>query len=191
MLENLLNLVKENAGEAIINNPAIPNHKNDEVINDATQSITGSLQNMLASGNMKDVLSMFSNNASDAQNQASSVMQNNFVKSLMDKVGLDQNNAQGIASSLIPQVLNQFVSKTNEPENNGFDLQGIMNQLSGGKTTGFDIGGLLNKMNTGLLDKDGDGDGDTDLKDVMAMLNNGNQSNSSSNLLDKVKGFFN
>lgn len=189
MLENLLNLVKENAGEAIINNPAIPNHKNDEVINDATQSITGSLQNMLASGNMKDVLSMFSNNASDAQNQASSVMQNNFVKSLMDKVGLDQNNAQGIASSLIPQVLNQFVSKTNEPENNGFDLQGIMNQISGGKTTGFDIGGLLNKMNTGLLDKDGDGD--TDLKDVMAMLNNGNQSNSSSNLLDKVKGFFN
>ena len=32
MLENLLDLVKQQAGEAIVNNPAIPNHQNDEAM---------------------------------------------------------------------------------------------------------------------------------------------------------------
>ena len=59
MLENLLALVKQHAGEAVINNPAIPNEQNDAVIKETTQSITGGLQNMLASGGISDVLKMF------------------------------------------------------------------------------------------------------------------------------------
>ena len=39
MLEQLFNLVKENAGEAIINNQAIPNEQNDAAINQATEGI--------------------------------------------------------------------------------------------------------------------------------------------------------
>ena len=32
MLDNLLDLVKQHAGEAIINNPVIPTERNDEAI---------------------------------------------------------------------------------------------------------------------------------------------------------------
>jgi hypothetical protein len=31
MLENLFNLIKEHSADAVINNPAIPNEKNDAV----------------------------------------------------------------------------------------------------------------------------------------------------------------
>ena len=39
MFDNLLKLVKENAGDAIIKNPVIPNEKNDEAIHATTTSI--------------------------------------------------------------------------------------------------------------------------------------------------------
>jgi hypothetical protein len=32
MLENLQDLIKQHAGDAIINNPAIPNERNDEAV---------------------------------------------------------------------------------------------------------------------------------------------------------------
>ena len=44
MLENLTNLVKEQAGDSIINNPAIPNEQNDNAIQAASGSITEVLQ---------------------------------------------------------------------------------------------------------------------------------------------------
>ena len=39
MFDNLLQLIKENAGESIINNPAIPNEKNDAAIQVAGEGI--------------------------------------------------------------------------------------------------------------------------------------------------------
>lgn len=55
MFEQLLNLVKENAGEAIINNQAIPDEQNDAAINQATEGIIGGLKSQLASGNISEV----------------------------------------------------------------------------------------------------------------------------------------
>src|SRR6476660_1491861 len=104
MFENLLNLVKENAGDAIINNPAIPNERNDEAISYASNSIVDGLKGALANGNINDVVSMFtSGNAA-----ASPVAQNihgGFVQNLMDKFGLDNGQAGSIASNLLPSIL--------------------------------------------------------------------------------------
>ena len=188
MLENLMNLVKENAGEAIINNPAIPNERNDDVIAESSQSITSGLQGMLAGGGLKDVLQLFSGQAN--MDQSNPVVQNlsgGLTGNLVNKFGLDQQKAGGIAGSLIPSVLKNLVSKTNDPSDNGFDLQNIFNTLSGGKTQGANIGALVNKFTQGRFDKDGDGD--TDLQDVMAMLS-GNKENNSG-VFDTVKGLFN
>ncbi len=55
MLEQLLNLVKEQAGNAVVNNPAVPNEHNDGVIAEATSSITGGLQQELANGGLQNV----------------------------------------------------------------------------------------------------------------------------------------
>lgn len=182
MLENLLKLVKEQAGDAIVNNPAIPNEHNEEAIATAGNSITSGLQNMLGGGGLKDVLKLFGGQDADVAN--SPVTQNvtgNVIQDLMKKFNLDQSAASNIAGGLVPSVLNNLVKKTNDPNDSSFDIQGIFNSLSGGKTGGMDVSGLLNKFKGGGLDKDGDGD--TDLKDVMAMFSGGG----GGGILDTVK----
>ena len=63
MLENLFNLIKEQAGNDVVNNPVIPNEKNDAVIGDATSSVAESFQGILAGGGLQRILSLFGGNA--------------------------------------------------------------------------------------------------------------------------------
>lgn len=184
MLENLINLVKEHAGEAIVNNPDIPNEHNDAAIETASSSIAGGLQNIISSGGLKDVLKMFGGGGDVSSSPVAQQLSGNVIQDLMSKFNLDQGAASNIASSLVPNVLSNLVSKTNNPSDSSFDIQGIFNSLSGGKTGGMDIQGLLGKVTSGGLDKDGDGD--TDLQDVMSMFGGGG----GKGIMDTVKGLF-
>lgn len=51
MLEELINLVKEHAGDAIVNNPAIPNQHNDAAIRETASGIIKSLKSQMSGGN--------------------------------------------------------------------------------------------------------------------------------------------
>ncbi|MBN8787512.1 MAG: hypothetical protein J0I84_10520 [Terrimonas sp.] len=185
MLENLLDLVKQNAGSSIINNPAIPNDRNEEAITETTHSIASGLQGLLSQGGgLKDVLKMFGGQDA-ATNSISQQLSGGVIQNLMDKFGLDQGSAGSIAGGLIPSVLSNLVGRTNDPNDNGFDIQSIFNSLSGGQTSNMNIAGLLSKVQGGGLDVDGDGD--TDLQDLMALFSKGNSGGS---ILDKVKGLF-
>ena len=183
MLEKFINLVRENAGDAIINNPAIPNERNEEAVNDAGQSVVSSLQNALSGGNVKDVLKIFSGRT-DASNPVVQDATSNLSQNLSGKYGLSGGQASGIAGSLIPMILSQLAGKTSDPSNNGFNIQDIFNQLTGGKTAGVNMGGMLNKFKAGL---DTDRDGDVDLSDLTGLLTGGG----SGSVVDKVKGMFN
>ncbi|MCO5239172.1 MAG: DUF937 domain-containing protein [Chitinophagaceae bacterium] len=188
MLDNLLNLVKQYAGDTIINNPAIPNEKNEEVIVEATHSITGGLQGLLAQGGLKDVLKMFGGQAEAVENSnITQQISGSFVQQLQDKFGLNNQLAGNVAGSLIPVVLRSLVQKTNDTNDNSFDIQSLFNGLSGGKTSGLDLQGLLSKVKSGSLDLDGDGD--TDLQDLLLLFNKVG-GNSSGGILDKLKGLF-
>lgn len=191
MLENLINLVKEHAGSSIINNPAIPNQQNNEAISTASNSIVGGLQNLLGGGGIKDILKLFGGQSGNINNDHP-VVQNisgNVVQDLMKKFNLDQGAASNIAGGLVPNVLQNLVNKTNDPNDNSFDIQGIFNSLSGGKTGGMNIQGLLGKVTAGGLDKDGDGD--TDLQDLMSMFSGGGAAKAGGGgILDTVKGLF-
>lgn len=140
MLENLFELVKSHAGEAIINNPAIPNEKNDNAVELASSSIFDTLQSSIANGNLSDVTSLLSGNNTEGSPLAG-LMQNNFVQSLMQKYNLDQNGAVSIASGLIPSVLSSLSQKVNDPNDSSFDLQSIISSVSGGN-----IGTLINQF---------------------------------------------
>ena len=112
----------------------------------------------------------------------------NVIQDLMKKFNLDHGVASNIAGGLVPNVLQKLVNKTNDTNDSSFDIQGIFNSLSDGKTGGMDIQSLLGKVTAGGgLDKDGDGD--TDLQDVMAMFNGGTNK-SEPGVLDTVKGLF-
>jgi uncharacterized protein YidB (DUF937 family) len=141
MFDNLLNLVKEHAGDAIVNNPAIPNEKNDEAIQSTTSTIVDTLKAKLASGNLNSIMDMFKGGGS-AVNASSigSEVHANVVTDLMKKFGIDNAQASGIASKIIPTVMEKFVNKTNDPNDKSFDVSSILSSL-GGNAGG--IGGML------------------------------------------------
>ena len=140
MLDNLTNLVRQFAGDAIINNPAIPNEKNEEVIADASGSIMDGLKNAISGGNLDSLAGLFNSGGATAANSAvSQNIQTGFVQNLMKKFGLDQGKAGSIAAGLIPMVLEKLVQKTNDPNDKSFDLPGIISNLTGS-------GGIIDKL---------------------------------------------
>ncbi len=136
MFDNLLNLVKEHAGDAIVNNPAIPNEKNDAAISATTNSIIDTLKSQATSGNLSALTDMFKGGNVNASALSSSV-QTNVVSSLMKQFGIDNSAASGIASSMIPKVMESLVKKTNDPNDSSFDIAGIMSAVGGGNAAGI------------------------------------------------------
>jgi hypothetical protein len=191
MLEQLFNLVKEQAGSSIIQNPDIPNERNDEAVADVTTNISGGLQQALAGGQFNDVLSLLGGKGGDLQsNPLANQLSGNAIESLMNKFNLNQGQAGNIVSSLLPGVLQKFISKTNDPADSSFDLQGIFNSLTGGKSGGLDLQGMLGRVTQGGLDRDGDGD--TDMQDIITMVKGGaeQQQQGGGGMMDLVKGLF-
>ncbi|HEY8920389.1 MULTISPECIES: hypothetical protein [unclassified Chitinophaga] len=172
MLDQLLNLVKENAQGAVINNPAVPNEQNEAVIHAATESIASGLQDEMANGNTSQVVSLLggAGSATDPQNPVVNKLSGNLAGTLLEKFNLPAGTAQQIAGSLIPAVLGSLVKKTNDPNDHSFNLQGILNSLTGGQASGINLSGILGRLSGGL---DKDGDGDVDLQDLMGVLSNG------------------
>ena len=182
MLEALTNLIRENAGDTIINNPAIPNERNEEAVQDAGNSVVSSLQNALSGGNVKDVMKIFSGRT-ESTNPVVQDATSNLTQRLSGNYGVDRTQASGIAGSLIPTILSQLAGKTADPSNSTFNIQDIFNKLTGGKTSGVNIESIFNKFKAGL---DTDQDGDVDLSDLTGLLTGGQ----GGSLMDKVKGMF-
>lgn len=209
MLDQLFNLVKQFSGDTVINNPEVPNEKNNEVMAEATGTIAGGLQNLLSGGGLQGILSLFKGGGGNSGGGSMGLMKNpivnmmvgHFANKLMGKLGINSGIAGNIASSLIPNVLNGLISKTNDPNDNSFSLDGIIKSLTGGGGSnaassgaaagggGFDIGGIIGKLTGG----DRDGDGDTDLQDALSAITGGarqaqQQQGGSGGLMDMIKG---
>ncbi|HEY0678131.1 MAG TPA: DUF937 domain-containing protein [Chitinophagaceae bacterium] len=182
MIENLINLIRQNAGDAITNNPAIPNERNEEAVKETGNSILSSLQGALSGGNIKDVIGMFTNGTASDNNPVVRQASGNLMDKLKQQFGLNTDQAAGIAGTVVPNVMNQLAQKTADPNDKSFDVQDIFNQLSGGKTSGMNVQGMLSKFKGGL---DKDGDGDVDLQDLKSVFSGGGS------VMDKVKGMFN
>jgi uncharacterized protein YidB (DUF937 family) len=135
MLDNLINLVKEHAGDAIVKNNAIPNEHNDAAISTTANSILDTLKSQATSGNLGGIMDMFKNNGTS--NALSSSISNTVINELTKKFGIDSAQASGIASSLIPKVMESFAKKTNDPNDSSFNLQDIVKNIGG------DAGGML------------------------------------------------
>ena len=168
MFEQLLSLVKENAGNDIINNNAIPNERNDEAVETATQSISETFQNAIQGGNVNEVMQLFNNESNNTSSLAlTQNMQGNLVEKLMQKFGLSNAQAGGIASSLIPMVLNKLTPKTNDPNDGSFDLSSILSHFGGGN---FDVGSVLSQFGLGNNNKNSGDNKGGGLGDVLGGL---------------------
>ena len=141
MIDQLIKLVEQNAGDAIVNNKAIPNEFNNAAIQDVAQQIFSGMKGQAEGGNFQDLLSMFKGGGGSI---GSNPMVNQMISSLAgnfaSKFGMSPQTAQG----LVPQVMSQFVNKTNDPDDNDFDLQDIMRNVSGNNSLNLgDLMGVL------------------------------------------------
>ena len=157
MIENLIQLIRQQGAEPVVNNPEVPNEYNNAVLADATQSIVSGLQQSLAGGGLQNVLSIFTGAGNNAQaasagmggllsNPAVTGIVTTFVQKIVSNYGISAGQANNIAGSLIPAVLNNLARKTNDPADSSFNINGIFNALTGGKAGGFDLQGLFNQF---------------------------------------------
>lgn len=208
MLEELFNLVKGSAGDSVINNPDVPNEHNNEVVAEATNTVASGLRNMVAGGGLQNIISLFNNK--DQQGNGGSGLLNNpivnmmighFTGKLTSKYNIGGAQANNVASSLIPDVIGNLINKTNDPNNSTFSLEGLLNSITGGKTTevvqeqqstgnsGFNFQDLIGQF-TGGGGQSGGGGG---LMDIVSKLAGGaqnqQQKTDGGGLMDLIKGF--
>jgi hypothetical protein len=154
MLENLNQLVKENAQEAIVNNNEVPNEKNEAAIQAASGSIFDALKQQMASGNVSQLADTFK--SGDAGN--SPVVQQastNFTDKLAG-MGINLQSAKSIAASIIPGVFSKFIKKTNDPNDSSFDIKDVLGKIAGpdGKFQISDLTSMFGGNKTGGGDSD-------------------------------------
>ena len=217
MLEQISELVKQYGQKTVVENPDVPNEVNNAVLAEATNTITGGMQNMLSGGGLQDIISMFTggdgNKQGNSQNSGIggllknpmvSMMIGHLVSKLVGKFKMSPAQASSISNNLIPDVLNGLVNKTksNEPSDDAFDLNDLIGSLAGGNTSktesgsgGFNFQDLLNKFTRGDGNsKNGDG---FNLQDIIGQVTQGaqkkqeQQSKSGGGITDLIKGFFN
>jgi hypothetical protein len=204
MLDQLFNLVKEQAGDAVINNADVPNEHNNDVIAEATKTVSGGLQNMLAGGGLQGILGLFGGNNNQQQSSGNGLLSNpivsmmvgHFANKLMSKFNLGGSQASNVATQLIPNVISGLINKTNDPNNSGFTIDKLLSSLTGGQSAqvaqqhgGLNIGDLLQQF-TGGNQQAGGGGGIMDLVGKLAGgATQAQQQQGGGGLMDMIKGF--
>jgi hypothetical protein len=130
MFEKLYLLVKNNAGTAVINNPAIPEKNREDVINDASSSIIEVLKGQVEGGKLKDFVSYF---------QFSGVFNNPLISSAVKRFANKLNNyyqiepseAMSISKALITPVMLEIIKESKSEQNKEFALSTLIQKLSG------------------------------------------------------------
>ena len=210
MLDKLFDLVKGLAGDAVVNNPDIPNEHNDAVVAEATNTVASGLQNMVAGGGLQSILSLF---GSGGQQQGSGGLMNNpivnmmighFAGKLMNKFGLGTTQASSVANDLIPNVMSGLINKTNDPNNSSFTVDKLLHSLTGGQSTqvtqdqqasgntGFSFQNLVSQFTGGAGGQQSAGS--NGLMDIVSRITSGAQNSQQQQggggLLNVIQGFF-
>lgn len=168
MFEQLTDLVKQFGGEAVVNNPAVPNEHNEAVMEEAGSSILSGLKDMVAGGNVGDLAGMLSGKTPiDMENPVVKELAGKVTGNLGEKFGLSEDAAGSVAGGLIPQVLNGLVNKAKDPNQPGFNVTDLVGAISGGNG-----GGLMDAVSKygGMFGLDQDGDGQVGMSDAISAV---------------------
>lgn len=152
MLENLKQLIKENAQNAILQNSEVPNDQNDAAIDAASGSIMDALKQQLSSGNLNSLVDVFKG-GNFQDNAVVQEASSSFIGKL-EGLGINLESAKSIAGSFIPEIMGKFANKTNDPNDSSFNLSDIVTSISGpdGKFQLSDLTNLISGQNDGGSD---------------------------------------
>lgn len=154
MMETLMNLIRQQSGDAVINNPAIPNHQNEDALQAISSGILGGLQQQAQGGNLTDLLSMVTGQGSGANVNQSPVtqgVQQNVQQNLMEKLGISPQVAMSIATVVVPMVLSKLMNKSQDPNDSSVDGNQILGAATGNQGVDW-MGAASSAMADGKLD---------------------------------------
>lgn len=171
MFDELMNIVRQEGQQTVVENPAVPNEQNEAVMQEASSSVMSSMQGMMQQGGPGALKSLFEGvQSGNTDHPAVQQVTNNFSGNPMQKFGMNSGAAKALAVSLIPMVLSKLMHRA-KTGGSGFDIGSILGSLTGGNNAGpaaqSSGGGMLGSLGS-MLDKNGDGH--TDLKDLMSMF---------------------
>lgn len=141
MLDKIAQLVREQAQDAIVKNPQVPDDKNEEAINTTASSLMEQLTGGKSGLNLQSISGLFQGSDDVEGNQATSKITSGVADNLMKKLGIDNAAATSIANKVIPMVLSRMKSKANDPNDNDFDLSDMLGKFGKG-----DAGSIMGKL---------------------------------------------
>ncbi len=120
MLENIMDLVKGYAKDAVNGNADIPEDKKDLTVETAISALGGGIKDNLSG--------LFNTESGDNTTLAN--LQNTISSALVSKVGLNSNVSNLIASKLVPMVINTISGKVDDSNGSGFNLDSVIKAFS-------------------------------------------------------------
>ncbi|MFY7826703.1 MAG: DUF937 domain-containing protein [Flectobacillus sp.] len=151
MLEQLMGLIQDHSQDAIVNNPAIPNEKNNDAMQTILGAITGGLQQQAQGGGLASVMGLLGGQAGTSggnlmSNPIVANITQQAVSGLMQKFGLENSAAAGIVSQVLPGVIGSVISKTNDPNDNSLNLSDFTSAFNDGKFDMNDVSNIAGKL---------------------------------------------
>jgi len=158
MLDQLLNLAEGPLEEMLV---GMNQSNTKSSANALKESIFSSLQNQVASGELDGIKEMFSGSETSTSAPVINQLQGNVSEGLMEKLGINKEQAMGIAAAALPMIMNFFNKRVNDAPQENQDimssvvaaLQGgsgkvnptdlLGSLMGGGKNGGMDLGGLM------------------------------------------------
>lgn len=159
-----MNLVQQQSGQAVINNPAIPNSQNDSVMETVAGSIMSGLGQQAQGGGLGSLLGMVTNGGSNIQQSpVTQGVQQHVEQNLMEKLGISPQVAMSVASAVVPMVLGKLMNKAADPNDSSVDGNSILGAATGKQ--GIDWMGMAGSAMA---------DGKLDMNDLLRVAQGGN-----------------
>lgn len=137
MLDNILNLVKDQVAGVIDKDNQIPADKKASAIDATTSSLLEGFTSNFTQGNLSSLSGLFGGGGSQGTSDLVETLKNSVVSILSEKVGLSKEIANSIASSVVPGVMGLLSDKVNDTNEPGFTLESIVSAFSDKKGGGL------------------------------------------------------
>lgn len=135
MLDNVLDLLKGYAKDAIVNNQDIPSDKQNSAIETVVGAFSGELKDKLLSGGIGELTNLFSGGRTSGSSLISG-LQNTVADALTQKVGLSTAISKMIAENVVPAIITSISGKVNDPDN-GFSIDTLLSSLGDDQKNGL------------------------------------------------------
>ncbi len=144
MLDNILNIVKEQASNLISGDKNIPENKKQVAVDTTAQTVVNELKNQLSSGNISQITNLFGGGSSTGGNSVINSIQSAVSSALTSKAGLNSSTSTSIASTIVPAVMSLLNKKSND-SNDSFSIESLVQSFTGDAGSS-NSGGILGKL---------------------------------------------